>query len=200
MIVSGWHLPDGDEHFIGAAKTGGYEPHLWRALLPHITEFTTAIDAGAHVGFYTAKMVPLFRNVWAFEPAPANYACLIRNVPEAKAIRVALGNEQGKLRMRLPNVKNSGSWEAGEGDLIAPVMRLNDYPIPGPVGLLKIDVQGMEVDVLKGGEAMIRRDKPVIVVEVKLRGETNHDIAVLLREWGAEVLEDLGTDIVMGWP
>lgn len=195
-----WILPEGDTHFAGAAQSGEYMPDLYRSAIRHVRKLRTAIDIGAHVGFYTAKMAENFRTVWAFEPVPDNYECLIRNVPaDVIAKPVALGNGAGKAIFRQPNEKNSGSWERGEtGPLRVPMLRLDDFLI-SEIDFIKIDVQGMEVEVLDGARRLIGRDLPVIAVETRLRGTINDEIESLLTSWGATVLERLKNDIVMGW-
>ena len=197
MNVNGWRLPEGEEHFVNYARKDAYQATMLDLALGYVRDATCAVDAGAHVGFHSRKLTARFDEVWAFEPVPENYACLAYNAPAAKAVRVALGKERGDMTLTCPAPGNSGSWERGEG-ITVPVMTLDDYPIER-VDFVKIDVQGMETDVLLGGENLIRRCKPVIAVEVVLRGEVNPEIEALLESWGATVFAKVGKDIVAGW-
>jgi len=197
VIVNGWMLPKDDTHFPKYAEAGDYQPTLMGMALNYVTDFTAAVDAGGHIGFMSRRLTRSFERVWSFEPVPENFDCLRINAPKATAIRVALGNDRGEIEMACPAVGNSGSWERGDG-ITVPLMKLDDYPISS-VGFVKIDVQGMETDVLLGGEMLIRKSRPVIAVEVKMRGETNHAVEALLLSWGARIAARIGKDIVAVW-
>ena len=200
MIVNGWRLPDGEQHFVKHAERNKYQANLLNAALPFVVQLRTAVDIGAHVGFHTRKMLGVFDDVWAFEPVPENYECLRHNAPDARCVRVALGNQRGDVHLSCPTPGNSGAWERDDGGRhVAPLMLLDDYPI-GEVDFVKIDVQGMEADVLKGGENTIRRWKPIIAIEVVMRGEVNPAVAPILDAWGTKHLATVGKDIIVGWP
>lgn len=197
MKVNGWELPDGEHHFIQYAEKDGYQFKMIEIALGYVRNWRTAVDVGAHVGFHAKKFAALFGDVWAFEPIPSNYRCLIHNAPEVKAVMTALGDDRGDLSLSLVAPDNSGSWEKGEGTTV-PVMRLDDYPLEN-VDLLKIDVQGMELEVLKGAEATVKRWKPLVIVEDTIRGETNADVLPLLVSWGMTPFARVNKDLIAGW-
>ena len=72
------------------------------------------------------------------------------------------------------------------------------------IDLLKIDVEGWEVQVVRGGERVIRECKPVVVVEQKpghaeAYGFGRRDAVDLLASWGAEVAWEKAGDVCMRW-
>lgn len=64
-----------------------------------------------------------------------------------------------------------------------PMRALDSVRFPATVDLLKIDVEGMEADVLAGGRTLLRRDRPRIIVEIHGPGP-GRAVEGLLREIG----------------
>lgn len=149
--------------------------HIYEQRFPGI-----AVDAGANIGNHTLWMAAVCGlEVVAFEPVWADnlHANVTLNWLGGRVwvVPVALGDADvaavhvGRGRLRV-----------GAGEL--PVRRLDDYYLDG-VGLIKIDVEGMEPAVLRGGEATIRRDRPAIFAEVG-DDRAHQAIARVLRPWG----------------
>ena len=81
-------LPDGEKHFplwmsqngeIVDGK-GTYQIKKWRACIPHIKQWRTSVDVGAHVGLWSMQMAKHFRMVHAFEPVMEFRQCWSRNM------------------------------------------------------------------------------------------------------------------------
>jgi FkbM family methyltransferase len=163
---------------------------LWEKLETQVfTELLTpgamVVDAGANFGHYAltaANIVGPRGLVFAFEPHAATFALLNRNAalqpyPNLLALQAGLGAEQGELPIFADDGNPGGhsflDWNRREGtggSETVPVHRLDDIleqQAPGrPLSLLKIDVQGFEMDVLNGAEKTISRDKPSVLCEV----------------------------------
>lgn len=139
----------------------------------------TAVDVGANHGIYSYFMVRHFDTVVAFEPQPA-CAETLRDWagPRVDVRTLALSDGAGESTLSIPvvhGVPMTGYARldrrgAGDGarSLTVPVERLDDQDLHD-VRLVKIDVEGHELEVLRGGEELLRRDAPVLLVEIERR-------------------------------
>lgn len=166
-----------DEPIVGAAQ---------QMLTPH---GSVAIDVGANVGLWT---VPLARSaatnhgmVLAFEPVPRNVQHLRANVAlnrldgVVRILPFALSDRDGTADITLREDFCEGATSGNAALVIddgqderfrtleVRLRRLDDVTgsLPGPVAIMKIDVEGHEDHVLAGGRRTIAADRPVIVVE-----------------------------------
>ncbi len=164
-------------------------------------------------------MVRLFDHVEAFEPVPLFSNILPFNVDMERCSlhRLALGKEPGTISMTVPlettgasHVADRGSDNEkfdsnGEMDLVLgiEVITLDSLAFE-TVDFIKIDVEGWEPKVLRGGEATINRCRPNIIVECKgndtAYGEARNAAVTLLESWGMRQLQVLSGDFIMGWP
>lgn len=176
-----WELPPSDTYFrkILEATPAGFElSHLDEAL-KFCKKFRTAIDGGAHIGTWSVHLAEQFRQVLAFEPAADTYKCLVVNTKTCAAVRTinaALGAAVGSCVVvdDLTRVGNTGSRTVYEGDATQGVARsfkvrldtVDSYNLTD-LDFLKLDVEGYELNALRGASDTIRRTNPVIVVEHK---------------------------------
>ena len=137
------------------------------------------LDVGAHVGSYALRYSRIVGNkgrVVAFEPEPDNRRILNWNIRLNKADNVsprseALGNFRGKVRLKLSAFAGVHSFVRTSaeihqtGEILVPVMKLDDLDM-ARVDLIKIDVEGYELEVLRGGEETITRLTPNLQIEV----------------------------------
>jgi FkbM family methyltransferase len=158
-----------------------------RSLLEHIYHLGlagTAVDVGANVGNHTLWLAAICR-LWvvAFEPLVADQ--LKRNVElndlvgRVEVHSAALGAKAGWARHA-----TGGRLSRTGPDLTIPVLRLDDYDLAG-VSVVKIDVEGMEAQVLRGAADTVERNRPVIFAEEWAEHPGWHDaIAEVLEPWG----------------
>lgn len=162
----------------------------------------TAIDVGAHQGFYAYRMSRIFKRVYAFEPNAAVTRRLQRFRPRnLRVVNVALGETRSRRPLYIPIVEGRelDGWASfdrgnlpgstGFRTLDVDVVPLDDFDLD-EVSLIKIDVEGHEVEVLGGAKRTIERWRPVLLVEVK---EGN-------RSRVARLFADLGTPATHGLP
>ncbi len=151
-------------------------------LAQFISPGACVLDAGAFIGTHTlafAQMVGACGKVYAFEPRREIFAYLQRNIAlndasQVSAFNVALGSRPAQLaidRLDLLRADNFGGLSLSLPSEIATdeqyeiaVVTLDGMELP-PVDLVKLDVEGMESDVLAGAQAVIARDRPVIFAE-----------------------------------
>lgn len=201
--VGGMWLPDGDKHFAKVMASDGHysQEGMIDLALPYVKKTRMAFDIGAHVGYLSRRMLRSFEFVIAWEPILENYECLARNVGRLGCYtrNLALGTDKGTVILGNPAPKNSGAWErAKEGvevwvsTLDKEVLDLIDGPLPD---LVKIDVQGMEPDVLMGGERLLTSSKPAILIEAN----DGKRIAEILGGWGAEKVWEHRSEQLWAW-
>ncbi|MCA3242664.1 MAG: FkbM family methyltransferase [Rubrivivax sp.] len=216
--VGGFFLRRQDEHFVAlGGALGQYQQKVRSAAYRYVERWTTAIDVGGHVGIFSRDFASRFETVHAFEPMPYNRACLERNAAPNTVIHpCGLGDRPGVAEMRYV-WKNSGGSEvvdpdhiagassapvAAEGKrILAEIRTLDSFGIEN-VGLIKIDVQGMEEHVLKGARETLLRWQPVVILEekvVKTRPQDTRAIeaaAAVIRSLGYERAETVGQDSI----
>ena len=130
------------------------------------------IDVGAnirnHAVFFGAV---LNAPVYAFEPYWPIHDLLEMNIAangldgQVVAACCAIGEVDGAGSLHPGPACNLGTTRASLDAGAMPVRSLDSLAIGGPIGLLKVDVEGAEVAVLLGGSTLIRRWLPDIVVE-----------------------------------
>lgn len=161
--------------------TGHYDPLECRVIKESLREGMTAVDVGAHVGYFSllmAKAVGMDGRVIAIEPAPPVYAFLKANVernhfPNVTLVNKALSATAGTATLFIDaqNLGNptlskdniSSSARAGAVDVRTTTL---DAVVGGrPVHFIKLDVQGAEGLVLEGATHTLRRHHPTILME-----------------------------------
>ncbi len=161
---------------------GTWEPGLTRLLESLLEPGMVVVDAGAHIGYFTllaARKVGPTGKVYAFEPAPANYALLLKNIAfngyqNIIPVQKAVSNSQRTATFFLhPNsVGHSFHHETlGRGKTAITVETTTlDRFLEGegwpPVHLVKLDIEGAEPAALEGMARLLERNKTVrLIVE-----------------------------------
>ena len=154
----------------------------------------TFYDIGANVGFFSIIAAHLSGGtVVCFEPLAENIQHIQHNAAlnQLKSLVIrseALGGEDGEAIFNVSAVKSwgklatVGSPAQQVGDIRVSLRRLDtiirESDLPQP-GLIKIDVEGAEVDVLAGASETLMSSRPILLIE--LHG-TNEAIANQLEE------------------
>jgi len=126
----------------------------------------TCVQAGGYVGLWPRQLARSFERVLTFEVMPGCFEACSRNCAHLDNVRVlpiGLGSKNADVKIR-PHV-TAGSWRVDpEGELSATLVRLDYYGFTDCDAII-LDVEGYEVEVLKGAAETIKRCKPVIMVE-----------------------------------
>ena len=177
---------DLSDHVIGLAIVRGrYEADEVRLTRGILRPGDTAIDVGAHIGFFTMQMaaaVGAAGHVYAFEPFDANADLLEKSLDENRfgdrviVRRAAVGAAAGSATLTFPEeTLNSGGAYllrdgsaplAGHRTKGVPVVALDGLDLRRPVRFIKMDVEGAEPQVIRGAEGILREDRPVILSEL----------------------------------
>jgi FkbM family methyltransferase len=149
------------------------EVELFRSIL---RPGDVAIDVGANLGAHTIPMARLVGPtgfVFAVEPQRILFNILCGNIAlnelvNVKAFPFALGREPGAIRVIPVDYGAEGNFGGvalgGTQGEVVPVVTLDQVGLP-KARLIKIDVEGMELDVLLGAKEILARDRPVLYVE-----------------------------------
>lgn len=162
-------------YWAGLSRDDAAIVRLARAVLPRDGVF---IDVGANVGIHTlaiAHHVSQGGAVVAFEPHPVNHRLLLHNLEQNHLHHVVAENfglAEAAATLTGTGRADGGNWSlASRGDYCFEVrlLRLDDYlrehPLPR-LDLMKLDVEGAELRVLRGARRTIERFRPLIVFEV----------------------------------
>lgn len=141
----------------------------------------TLLDIGANQGiycYYLSRKAGPQGKVFAFEAQPelGNHLQSVKesfNLDNLQIVNKGLSSEPGTLKMARSKVGSGGAsfhYPTDEGleELEVPVITLDNYFDQEPretIDFIKIDVQEHEYAVLKGGESLLRRDGPTILLE-----------------------------------
>jgi len=203
--VYNYWMPDTDNHFerliAKRIRNGGpaeYQDDVRDAAYPYITDFNLAIDAGANVGLWSRPLCEKFKHVIAFEPLEQVYSCLERNVAglPVDIRKYALGNVNDKVNMVYDHVNTGSSYisEVGTGDISIKRMDSLDFP---KFGLLKIDCERHELEVLQGATETRLKYKPIVICEQ--HADTEECAGEYLKSLGAKEITNVRKDYIFGW-
>ncbi|MCT4553432.1 MAG: FkbM family methyltransferase [Pelagimonas sp.] len=153
------------------------------ALLLRLTKpGDTVVEIGSNIGAHSvalARHLGVSGRLHAFEPQPLLFQNLCANlalngITRAQAHNAACGAQTGTLSLPDLDPRRAGNFgalslldmpqPADPDGLRVPVMRLDDLGLR-TASLIKIDVEGMEFDVLRGAARLIEQARPILYVE-----------------------------------
>lgn len=173
------------------AKEGKpYEFPMLKAMSKELIADDLVLDVGANIGNHTLYLASICGcRVLAFEPnsdlcTPLRESIELNNLQEKVCLyEVGVGSVSGKACFSTLNPENLGGQSLSitkpeQGGIN--VITLDSLSIVDKVRAIKIDVEGMELDVLKGGIELIRRDRPLIYIEAQTEDDfvALHDLLV----------------------
>lgn len=142
-----------------------------------------AIDVGACFGTHSLYFAAVCGfSVLAIEPRDDNFEVLLRNIALNRPINIrtlnaAVGSHTGFVTLAQELAGNRGSTTATVAAAGIPLLTI-DSLATSSVCLIKIDVEGMELDVLHGAEHTIKTHRPLIYVEAP---HTHEQVSKFLR-------------------
>ncbi len=159
-----------------------FEPGMTRLFGSLIEEGGNAIDAGANIGCTSLFFASLCREVHAFEPSPTTFAFLRENVESNGAANVVLHNcglgdaAHDATLTYAPQMRAgafiSDTTQASAGHVTEAVQVVNgdaylkETGIAGTFDFIKLDVEGFELEAIRGLRQTIERDRPLVCLEM----------------------------------
>ena len=145
------------------------------------------LDVGSNIGVTSVLLSQHLKQgkVYSFEPLPPNYKTLDKVVsyyqcPNVEVFKFAVGDENKEVEMVLPevnNVKMQGLSHVVHKDLTefndggrftTELKRLDGLEVLQSVKIkgIKLDVENFEYFALRGAEAILKRDRPIVYTEL----------------------------------
>lgn len=163
------------------------------------------IDVGAHIGVFTLKASRLVDSeelVISVEPDPENYAMLLTNIrinslKSVIPVRVALMDESGTVKMSRSGdaISHSVVLKRSKKYILVPALTLDE--LLGKLGVkrfdfIKIDVEGAELQIMKGSKNNLISNKPsMAIASYHYPGEAKKVVKLLNSlEFGTEKWEE----------
>ena len=153
-----------------------YELEMLEDMASRLQPGDRVLDVGANIGNHTMYLAAVAgAQVTAFEPnAPLATAirqsAALNELSEAvSVIEAGAGREAGRAYFSTLKPENLGAQSLSLGDSIEAsikIVTLDDIEDPETIRMIKIDVEGMEMDVLRGAEKLLSSARPLLYVEV----------------------------------
>ena len=133
-----------------------------------------AVDVGANIGLYSYVLSKLCDTVEAFEPVPGNLRVLqAYNAANINTHEVALSSAEGQATLNIPTENNVTIYGhaslstqfAKQKALEVATKKLDDFNFTN-IRFIKIDVEGHELEVIRGAKDTIERWRPVMLIEI----------------------------------
>jgi FkbM family methyltransferase len=166
--------------YVNGYWLGQYELPLQEVLVRELSPGGVFFDVGANAGFFTlvaAKRVGPSGKCCAFEPLPENAAAVrsqleLNGLSYCHLVTEAVSDHEGTESFSLDAGESYSTAHLGAGGSAkqtfqVKVNTLDHYcQLYGMPDLVKMDIEGAELDALKGATAMLRDKPPTIVVEL----------------------------------
>ena len=148
----------------------------------------TAVDVGAWYGPWTARLSRLADRVVTIEPNPVLARLMRASFPAAQMVEAAASDRGGTARLWLPAAGRGAEGVASlehtsERSITVQRVTIDSLDLTD-VRFIKMDIEGHEPAALRGAERTIRRDSPLLLLELETRHQRIEDVAGTLAGWG----------------
>ena len=203
--INNFWIPSNDEQIEKWRKEG--HPHMQdrclNRLLTHCKvrniKFKTILDIGAWCGTWSLAMQKYAENIFCYEPDKTHFACLEKNLESFNHVSLynhAIGNEDGFVKLSEETATQNTRVIQEKGDTkICTIDSLN----LDNIDLIKIDVEGFEMEVLKGATETIKNVQYIMIElnnNTKRYGSSNLEIEKYLPTLGFKMLFKIWPDII----
>jgi len=176
---------------------GDYETSTVTLLGKILNNGDTVIDVGANIGYISlvcAKSVGVKGKVYSFEPDPKNFGYLSENIAlnesnNIQSYQLALSNKIGTLKLFHSKIDhNAGAHSMVYNERVVSndyveikAFKFDESEIQSQlikIDLIKIDVEGVEMDVLEGMHNTIQKFKPILLIEISAEYQNMRGLSV----------------------
>ena len=168
------------------------------AYLAASRERNIVVQAGGNCGLYPRLFAKYFKTVYTFEPDPLNFHCLVNNcqLPNIIKINGALGANNDMVRVQHAGMSNVGchTVNAIDGERLVPQFTIDQLNLPA-CDFIQLDVEGYEINILRGAIKTIEKYKPGISCE----NGAGNGIPEFLAPLGYNAMTSVGADTIYVW-
>lgn len=178
-----------------------------RNLLEHVSGLgdanTTMIDIGANVGLWALSLADEYARVLAIEPNPTAFKsleanCVAHGEGKVKTFNLAAWDTEEEIKLQTfihtghttakpgwkPDLENFTGQPTGEITVKAVRIDSLEKEIIGKVGFVKVDTEGAEIEALTGMLDIIKRDHPMLLIEIHNTADAPQIVAMIPdRKW-----------------
>ena len=136
----------------------------------------TVVQAGGHVGLWPSVLSHWFKKVYTFEPDPENYQCLLQNTRHhiedgsIVAYNSGVSSSVGWVNLVHSPVNTGGHYIGGSEDqedaLMTTTLTIDSLSFTDCTAIF-LDIEGHELEALRGAEQTIEAYSPLLMLEVK---------------------------------
>ena len=215
--VKNYYLPEDDEHYLDYFKTHDHYQEAQRnRALAQVLNWGFAIDIGANIGLWSKDLSEYFDNIVCFEPNKKCIECLEKNINKKKSViyNHALGSVNTQMDLYTPSFSGGSSFINNtrigtdqDGSKIygefskntskqkTIIKTLDSFNFQN-VDFIKIDVQGFELEVLKGAYKTLRANSPIICIEENLPDLKDSEMYNFFLELNYQVVDRIGKELI----
>ena len=157
-----------------------FKHKLWgvpelRLLKKLVKPGTDSLDIGVYMGVFSINMARYAKKVYAFEPHPKHFAFAKRALPaNVEVLNLALSDTTFETELVVPvKYPSAGSLSKDFTNEQVERFKVQAKPLDSfgfdNVSCMKIDAEGHEFNIIKGGRETILRNKPNLIVEIEQR-------------------------------
>ena len=155
------------------------------------------LDCGANIGNHTIffSLIANAKKVYAFEGLKDTYDILKKNIQlnhleHVEAYNYVLGAHEGYAEVASYQEENIGGTSFSEtSESKIKMIKIDDFNIKEKVDFIKMDVEGFEKNVLKGMEQLLKKDRPILMIEIF--NENYAEVSALLNSYGYYLAEKI---------
>ena len=188
-------------------RSGRWESHIAKLLDRYTAPNTNAIDIGAFIGTHTLTLSDSVKNgkVYSFEPQPWAYEAIKSSLKKNKITNVILKNlgvSDKKNMIKFCSDSTGGSTICHEKNkklekwkyvYNIDIISIDSLKLKN-VSMIKIDVEGHELNVLRGLKNTIKINKPNIIIEVWNKKGKREDFKKLINDYNYKLEHISGDD------
>jgi FkbM family methyltransferase len=185
--IKEYYIPENDQHFIKYLQQfDHYQEAQRNRALSHVFKWDLAIDIGANIGLWSKDLSNFFDKLICFEPNPYCVKYLKKNInlknSEINCCALGSVNENKNLFIHPTNsgassfINNTkigynnisgaiyGEFPSETEKVNVEIKNLDSFNIKN-INFIKVDVQGYELDVLRGSVKTLERNDPILCIE-----------------------------------